>query len=120
MPLKTLLLGFLLSLFSTPIMAGSNHDHGHDHGHSHSHAPVNQESAKITAKNIIGAFVRRKKLDASWMSIIASSAEKKEFNGKAEWIVTFTNDKIKDATKQKLYVFLTLGGDYIATNFTGK
>jgi len=30
------------------------------------------------------------------------------------------NESVADINKQKLYVFLTLGGDYIAANFTGK
>lgn len=42
------------------------------------------------------------------------------FDGDTEWVVVFVNDKIADTDKQKLYVFLTLGGDYIAANYTGK
>jgi hypothetical protein len=41
------------------------------------------------------------------------------FNGEPEWVAVFVNDKITDTEKRKFYVFLTLGGDYIAANFTG-
>lgn len=114
MQLKTLLLGFTLGLFSVTAMAGSGHDHGH------SHAPVNQAVATINATKIVAALVKRNKLDESWTSIVAKSVEKKVLNGNPEWVAIFINDKITDAKKQKLYVFLTLGGDYLAANFTGK
>jgi hypothetical protein len=116
MQLKTLLLGLLLSMSSATAMAGS----GHDHGHSHSHEPVNQATATTNATEIVVALVKRNKLDESWASITPSSVEKKVFNGDPEWVVVFVNDKIADTEKRKLYVFLTLGGDYIAANYTGE
>lgn len=36
-----------------------------------------------------------------------------------EWVVIFNNQKISESDKQKLYVFLTLNGEYIAANHTG-
>ena len=98
-------------------IAGGGHDHGH--GHSHSNVPVNEATAQANATKIVAEFVSRGKLDKSWASIAASSIEKKEFKGKQEWVVVFVNKKITDYTKQKLYVFLTLSGDYIAANYTG-
>ena len=118
MQLKTLLLCFSLGLLPITVTAGSDHDH--DHGHSHSHTPVNQDAAKTNATAIVAALVKRNKLDSSWTSTTASSVEKKSIDGNTEWLIVFINDKITDTSKQKLYVFLTLGGDYIAANFTGK
>lgn len=118
MQLKTLLLCFALGLLPTTVTAGSGQDH--DHGHSHSHVPVNQETAKTNATKIVVALVNRNKLENSWTAITASSVEKKSVNGNTEWLVVFDNDKITDTRKQKLYVFLTLGGEYIAANYTGK
>lgn len=34
--------------------------------------------------------------------------------------MTFKNPAIEDVTKQTLYMFYTLTGNFIATNFTGK
>ena len=118
MRLTTLLFGFILSLSTLPSMAGSGHDH--DHGHSHSYTPVNQDKAGVNAAEIVAALVNRSKLDKSWKSIKASSVEKITVQGNTEWRIVFVNTNITDANKQKLYVFLTLGGDYIAANFTGK
>ncbi len=37
-----------------------------------------------------------------------------------EWLVIFNNENITDEEKQTLYVFLTISGEYIAVNYTGK
>jgi len=113
MRLTTLLFGFILSLSA---IAGS--DHNHDH--SHSYDPVNQDKAKSNATEIVAALAKRNKLDKSWTSVNAASVEKITVQGNPEWLVVFVNKDIADDKKQKLYVFLTLGGDYIAANFTGK
>jgi uncharacterized protein DUF6488 len=113
MRLATLLLGFILSLFTLSAMAGSDHDHGH------SHTPADQATATTNATKVVVALANKNKLDKSWASIIASSVEKKVYNGTPEWVAVFVNDKITDPAKRKLFVFLTLNGEYIATNFTG-
>ena len=116
--MKTLAAALVLSslLFGAPVMAGS----GHDHGHSHSSTPVSQDKVGVKAAEIVAALVNRNKLDKSWQSIKASSVEKITVQGNPEWVVVFVDKNITDVEKQKLYVFLTLGGDYIAANFTGK
>lgn len=116
--MKTLATTLVLSslLFGTPVMAGS----GHDHGHSHAQTPVNQQVAEKKADEVIASLLERNKIDKSWSTIKASSIEKKTLNGLPEWVVIFNNEKIIDFDKQKLYVFLTIGGEYIAVNYTGK
>lgn len=116
MQLKTLLLGLIIVFSPVAVMAGS----GHDHGHSHSNAPVDEATAKANATNSVAALVESKKLESSWTSITASSAEKKTLEGNTEWVVVFVNNSIADTDKQTLYVFLTLTGEYIAANHTGK
>jgi len=116
--LRTWVFGFALGLFSISAMAGASHDHGHDDDHDH--GPVDQSTAEKNAVKIIGSLVQRKKLEESWNAVTAGSVEKKVFNGKSEWVVVFVNKKVGNADKQKLYVFLTMGGDYIAANYTGK
>jgi len=116
MRLTTFLFGFILSLSTFSAMAGSDHDHGH----SHSYTPVNQDKAQANATEIVAALVKRSKLDKSWSSVNAASVKKITVQGNPEWVVVFVDKNITDVKKQKLYVFLTLGGDYIAANFTGK
>ena len=101
--------------FCAPVVAGS----GHDHGHSHAQAPATKETAEKNAEKAIASLVETGKIDKSWKSITASTSEKKNYSGRSEWVVIFINDKITDPAKQKLYVFLTLSGEYIAANHTG-
>ena len=116
--MKTLATTLVLSslLFGAPVIAGS----GHDHGHSHAQAPVNKEAAEINADKAVASLVVSGKIDKSWELIMASSSEKKDFSGRSEWVVIFVNEKITDTAKQKLFVFLTLSGEFIAANYTGK
>lgn len=111
MRLTTLLLVFTLGLFTSTA--------GFGHGEGHSYTPVDQETATANAVKIVAALVERKKLEESWAFVKASSVEKRTFNDNPEWVAVFVNDKIADPAKQKLYIFLTLGGDYIAANHTG-
>ncbi|CKT62042.1 Uncharacterised protein [Mycobacterium tuberculosis] len=37
-----------------------------------------------------------------------------------EWKVSFKNAAVTEANKSTLYVFLSLPGNYIASNFSGK
>jgi uncharacterized protein DUF6488 len=119
--MKTLATTLVLTslIFGAPIIMAAS-GHGHDHGHSHAQAPVNQATAEKNADEVIASLVERDKIDKSWSTIKASSIEKKEFEGRAEWVVTFNNEKITDIDKQKIYVFLTIGGEYIAVNYTGE
>ena len=116
--MKTLPTALVLSslLFCAPVIAGS----GHDHGHSHAQTSVDKETVEKNAVKAINALIESRKIDKSWASITVNSSEKKIINGDPEWLVTFINEKIADADKQKLYIFLTLGGEYIAANHTGK
>jgi len=118
MKFKVLLLGLLFGLTSLTAMAGSGHDHGHGHGHSQ--ASINQDVAVLKATKIVNNLVERNTIEKSWKTIKLNSIEKKVFKGKSEWVASFVNKKVTDVKKQKLYVFLTLGGDYIAANYTGK
>ena len=113
---KSLLISFVFICFTTTIIAGG----GHDHGHSHATTPVNEETAKVSATNAVVALIEKSKLDKSWATTTISSIEKKEFKGNSEWVAVFVNDKIAETAKKKLYIFLTLGGEYIAANHTGK
>lgn len=115
--MKTLATTLVLSslLFSTPVLAGS----GHDHGHSHAQAAVNQATAEKNADKVIASLIEREKIDESWATIKATSVEKKVLKGRPEWVVIYNNVNITDIDKQKFYVFLTIAGEYIAINYTG-
>lgn len=117
--MKTIATTLVLSslFFGAPVMAGGGHDHGH--GHSHAQQPANQEAAEKSAVMAVASLITEGHIDKSWSSITPNSSETKDFNGRPEWVVTFVNEKITDTARQKLYVFLTINGEYIAANYTG-
>jgi len=117
MQLRTLIFGLLLSFFSVSALVSNAHAHGGGHV---AKAPVDEATIKENAIKIVDGLVKRDKLDKSWASTTVNSIEKISFRGTPEWLAIFVNDKITDTDKQKLFVFLTLGGDYLAANFTGK
>jgi len=60
------------------------------------------------------------KIDKSWATVKVSKVEKKTFGNTPEWVVVFNNSDIADTEKRTLYVFLSVDGEYLAANHTGK
>ncbi|MDH5543841.1 MAG: DUF6488 family protein [Nitrospinota bacterium] len=116
MQLRTLIFGLLLSFFSFSAFVSNAYAHGGGHM---AKAPVDEATIKENAMKIVDGLVKRDKLDKSWALIAANSIEKKVISGNSVWVAIFINDKITDNDKRKLYVFLTLGGEYVAANFEG-
>ena len=114
MRIQTIIITFVLSIFSLAAVAGAGHDHGH------SHDPVSQNQVEVVAINSVANLVDKGKIDKSWKTIGVMKSEKKKFGKSTEWVVSFKNKDISDASKQTLYIFLSLGGGYIAANHTGE
>lgn len=113
MRIQTLIFSLIVSLFSWGAWAGPGHDHGH------SHDPVTQSQAETIATEKLAKLIEQGKLDSSWKDVKVAKAEQKKFKDQMEWVVSFQNSTASDPSKQTLYVFLTLGGEYLAANFTG-
>ena len=90
---------------------------GHSHGPT---KPVSKEQALEKATSMVKIFVKKEKLDASWAEVAPATGIKKQMKSDQEWVITFINPKVEDETKQTLYVFLNVGGEYLAANFSGK
>lgn len=84
------------------------------------HVPVDATGATKSAHTVISEIIKMKQIDASWAGIEPVSVETRENNEKTEWVVIINNNKAENAAEQTIYIFLTLGGDYLAANFTGK
>jgi hypothetical protein len=102
-------------------LAGEGHSHSHSHGgHSHSHGPekaISEDRVKARSQEEIARLIKKEKLDASWSKAEFLSSEKKTTKGKEEWLVTYKNEA---SEKKTLFIFLTLGGKFVAANHTGK
>ncbi len=110
---------FLISMIlSTVSFAGPGGGHSHGHGHDHASPNILKEKTGEVGRTHIERLVKAEKLDKSWLKATYDSSEKKSFSKKTEWVVTFNNEK--GVKGKKLYIFLTLSGDFVAANFTGK
>jgi len=102
----------LFALSTATAFAGPGHSHGPV-------TPINEAQALEKATSIVKNIASKGKIEASWAAVAPASGEKKQGKFGTEWVVVFNNPKVEDKTKQTLYVFLNLGGDYIAANYTG-
>ncbi len=100
-------------LFSAAALAGPGHEGGHSHG------PVTGDVASEKAMQKVEKLTKSEKIDASWAGLKPVSVEQKTYSQGPEWVVTFKNNKVTDASKQMLYLFFSLDGHYIAANYTG-
>lgn len=114
--MKTLLSTVVLFVFSLAAYAGP----GHSHDHGHSHGPITEKKVIAKAMKKLTFLVNKGTVAKSWESATLAKAEKKVFGKKTEWVVSFTNNGAKDASKSTLYFFYTLKGHYLAANYTGK
>jgi hypothetical protein len=108
----------LMFLFGQTVFAGPGGGHSHDHGHHH--GPISSEQAVKKATKHVQKLVKTGKIDSSWSGVSSKSVEEKSYGHGPEWVVTFENKSIEDPEKQTLYVFYTINGKYLASNFTGQ
>ncbi len=92
--------------------AGGHDDHGHGHG-----VELNKGQIQAKASGLVAKIVEKGQLDPSWKQIKPQKAKETRNH---TWLVTFVNPEIKESDKKTLYMFLTLSGEYLAANFTGK
>ncbi len=94
------------------------HSHGGKGGHSHAKENIDMEKSIEIAKTHITRLISKEKINASWEKAVLDKSEKKDFDGKSEWLITFDNEK--GVKGKKLYIFLSLTGEFVAANFSGK
>ncbi|MEN8303076.1 MAG: DUF6488 family protein [Campylobacterota bacterium] len=116
-----------MALSLTALYAGDeyNHDHsGHNHGsHGHSHETLHKSVSNTTVKKTAIKEVKRlaleKRIPKSWKSVPVAKIGKAHHGNTNDWVVGFENPKIKDKTKQTLYIFVSIHGQITGANYTG-
>ena len=88
--------------------------------HFHGNSPIKETTLVGCASEYKDGLASNGKIDPSWKGVKLDKAEPVEGKKMKEWKFTFKNPAEKDATKQTLYMFYTLTGNFIAANFTGK
>ena len=83
-------------------------------------ADISREQAVERAATEIERLTAQGKLEKSWPieSRLVSAAVADRGN-RPEWVVVFENRNAQ-TTSDRLYVFLSLTGEYLAANFTGR
>lgn len=87
--------------------------------HFHGITPAREETVLACASQRKDALVASGKIDASWKAVRHDRVEQVDGKKGKEWKVTFRNPA-GAPDKQALYVFLSLPGNVLAANFTGK
>lgn len=88
--------------------------------HFHGNKPAPETVVLGCAKQRKEALVKSGKLDASWQALQHNQISQVEGKKGKEWKVAFTDPAAKAQSKQTLYMFFTMTGNFIAANFTGK
>jgi len=106
-------------LISSVAFAGGNH--------YHPKKVVNCPAKDCTEKQIEGAvpsaledLIKWGKIEASWAKAKVEKVFKKKFKKGQEWVVALVDEAIKEPSKQRKYIFITLDGFVNGSNSTGE
>ncbi len=88
--------------------------------HFHGNMPAKQDTVLMCAGQRKDSLVSSGKIDASWQSVKHDKIEQVEGKKGKEWKVSFRNPNAPDKDKQTLFVFVSLTGNVLAANFSGK
>ncbi len=88
--------------------------------HFHGSKPAAESVVTGCADQRKKTLIKGGKLDASWAAIKPEKVETIDGKKGKEWKLTFKNPAVTDASKQALYMFYSLSGNFIAANFTGQ
>lgn len=115
-----------IAMMSALIFTTSYASEGRDHsGHNHPKHELLDEAKCSTeiqeiAKKEVKRLVLEKKVPKSWKSASILKMGKAQNAFTDDWVVVFENLKIKNKTKQNLYIFIGAYGDFAAANYTGR
>lgn len=89
--------------------------------HFHGNKPAAEATVVQCATQYKNQLIQRGKLDASWQAI-AKVEKMEQVDGKRskEWKLIFKNPAVTDKTKDTLFLFYSLSGNFIAANHTGQ
>lgn len=88
--------------------------------HFHGSKPASQATVLLCATQRKDALVSSGKIEPSWKAVAHDKLEQVEGQKGKEWKVSFKNPAASEKDKQILYVFLSLPGNVLAANFSGR
>lgn len=87
----------------------------HPDGHDREARPQRRPIAEM-AEDAVVKLVTQAKLPASWSKARSVGSQIRTRNGAQQWVVIFENKAIRNRAKQRLYVLMTPGGEFISAN----
>lgn len=100
--------------------APAAHAGGDGSCHFHGSKPAEQQTVISCAVERKDVLVKSGKIDAAWKGVQQDKVEQIDGKKGKEWKVTFKDPGAKDKSKEALYMFFTLSGNFLAANFTGQ
>ncbi len=88
--------------------------------HFHGSKPAAEATVLGCAHKRKEALIKAGKLDATWAAVKQEKIELVEGKKGKEWKVVFKDPAAKDKSKETLYIFFTVTGNFIAANHTGQ
>ncbi len=88
--------------------------------HFHGSKPAAESTVIGCANQRRDALVKSGKLTASWQTIKHDQIGLVDGQKSKEWKVSFKDAAAQDKTKETLYMFFTISGNFIAANHSGK
>jgi len=88
--------------------------------HFHGNSPATQEVVIDCAAKRKTKLVSSGKIDSFWAGLTHEKIELVDGKKGKEWRITYKDPNAKDKTKETLFLFFSLSGNFIAANFTGK
>ncbi len=103
------------TLSSAPLFADGGGD-----CHFHGNKPAVEETVLNCAEKHKTRLIQKGTIESTWTTIKHESIQQVEAkSGKKEWKVIFKDAFAKDKAKETLYMFFSLPGNFLATNYTG-
>ena len=103
------------TMVAPPVLAG-----GSSRCHFHGSKPATEETVLRCADMHKARLIENGKIESAWASVKHESVQQIDAKeGKKEWKVTFKDAAAKDKTKETLFMFFSVTGNFLASNFTG-
>jgi len=113
--IKTLLILPILTF--TVLHAKNGYDYYYYGNGGSTYNKLNKSSIIKIAKAEVKRLTMKKEIPRSWRSMPISKMNRSNSD---DWVVIFNNLRIKDKSKQKLYIFIGIYGKVKGTNYTGR
>lgn len=79
-----------------------------------------KEEIEAAVPAAVDRLAKSGKIEGTWTAAKIEKIEQKTFKKGPEWVATLLDEKQKDTSKQRLYVFITNKGTLNGANFTGE